>query len=272
MSRFQHFAYLRARKLFAVRAAWLCLVLAAGLPALTPPAARAQAAVSPRERASFNAGWRFQKGDPAGAEGRLAYERIKPWLVAAGKEFVVNTGTATPNRPEGNLGEDVSYTRRDFDDRGWRQLNLPHDWGVEGPFSQELPGETGKLPWAGVGWYRKRFNVPASDKGRQLHLDIDGAMSYASVWLNGKFVGGWPYGYAFVSARPHALHRPRRGECHLHSTRQSARILALVSGRGTVSQRLAREDRARPRRTLGRLRDHARSHARCGDHRTQDHD
>ena len=35
-----------------------------------------------------------------------------------------------------------------------------------------------------------------SDKGRQFYLDIDGAMAYATVWLNGKFVGGWPYGYA----------------------------------------------------------------------------
>ncbi|HEV2764877.1 MAG TPA: beta-galactosidase GalB [Pyrinomonadaceae bacterium] len=150
------------------------------------------AQTAPRERASFNPGWLFQKGDPAGAEGRLSYERLRPWLTATGGEFVASE-TA---RPEGNVGEDVTYTRREFDDRAWRRLDLPHDWGIEGPFRQEHPGETGKLPWWGVGWYRKHFRLPVSDKGRRIFLDVDGAMSYASVWLNGRFVGGWPYGYA----------------------------------------------------------------------------
>ncbi len=75
-------------------------------------------------------------------------------------------------------------------------LTLPHDWGIEGPFDPKAPGGTGKLPFFGIGWYRKHFAVPASDQGRQLYLDVDGAMSYANVWLNGHYVGGWPYGYA----------------------------------------------------------------------------
>ncbi len=67
---------------------------------------------------------------------------------------------------------------------------------MEGPFKQEAPGSTGKLPWEGVGWYRKHFTVPASDQDHRLCLEVDGAMSYANVWLNGQFVGGWPYGYS----------------------------------------------------------------------------
>ncbi len=86
--------------------------------------------------------------------------------------------------------------RLDFDESKWRQLNLPHDWGIEGPFDINFPGETGKLPWPGSAWYRKRFNVPQSDKGRRISLEIDGAMSNAVVYLNGQRVGGWPYGYA----------------------------------------------------------------------------
>ncbi|HZB45824.1 MAG TPA: beta-galactosidase GalB, partial [Pyrinomonadaceae bacterium] len=155
----------------------------------------AASAQTARERVSLNADWRFRKGDPAGAEGALAYERIKGWINATGGEFVAG-GSRPKTRPEGNVGEDVAYTRRDFDDGAWRRLSLPHDWGVEGPFDQALSGETGKLPWAGVGWYRKRFNVAAGERGRQLYLDIDGAMAYSAVWLNGKLVGGWPYGYA----------------------------------------------------------------------------
>ncbi|HYW69849.1 MAG TPA: beta-galactosidase GalB [Pyrinomonadaceae bacterium] len=155
-----------------------------------------RSAVLPRERISLDADWRFQKGDPAGSDGQLAYEKLKPWVMATGNEFVMNAGAAKPARPDGNPAANVSYAQRDFDDHGWRQLNLPHDWGIEGPFDQALPGETGKLPWSGVAWYRKHLNLPASDNGKQIYLDIDGAMAYATVWLNGKFVGGWPYGYA----------------------------------------------------------------------------
>ncbi|HJS56289.1 MAG TPA: beta-galactosidase GalB, partial [Chitinophagaceae bacterium] len=47
----------------------------------------------------------------------------------------------------------------------------------------------------GVAWYRRKLNIPSADNGKTFYLDIDGAMSYAMVWLNGKLVGGWPYGY-----------------------------------------------------------------------------
>src|SRR6202012_31548 len=42
----------------------------------------------------------------------------------------------------------------------------------------------------------KAFKIPATDAGRRIFLDIDGAMSFSEIWLNGQFVGGWPYGYA----------------------------------------------------------------------------
>jgi len=54
----------------------------------------------------------------------------------------------------------------------------------------------GRLPSDGVGWYQKKLEIPASDAGRSIFLEIDGAMSYAAVWLNGNLVGGWPYGYS----------------------------------------------------------------------------
>ena len=85
---------------------------------------------------------------------------------------------------------------RDFDDRNWRLLDLPHDWGVEGAFTASGSGARGRLPFYGAGWYRKALDLPASDKGRSVFLDVDGAMSYAKVWINGESAGGWPYGYA----------------------------------------------------------------------------
>ncbi|WP_423126969.1 beta-galactosidase GalB [Gaoshiqia sp. Z1-71] len=80
-------------------------------------------------------------------------------------------------------------------DSSWRKLDLPHDWAIEGPFRIELKGETGKLPYQGIGWYRKHFTVPAEDEGKQVYLDFDGAMANAKIWLNGKYMGTWPYGY-----------------------------------------------------------------------------
>ncbi|MDE3068632.1 MAG: glycoside hydrolase family 2 protein, partial [Verrucomicrobiota bacterium] len=154
-------------------------------PALASPA---------RERLSFDAGWRFTKNDPSGAGDQLSYANIKPWMNATGDRFVKD-GTPT-KRPPGNPGSDVAYAQAGFDDSHWRLLNLPHDWGIEGPFDPNLPGATGRLPWAGVGWYRKHFNLPASDAGKRIYLAVDGAMSYANVWLNGHYVGGWPYGYS----------------------------------------------------------------------------
>ena len=218
----------------------------------------ADTADGPRERVSFNAGWRFVKGDPAGMTNSLAYANIKDWMDLIGSEFSTNINLTAKTRPAGELGGgDISYAQSSFNDSQWRLLNLPHDWGIEGPFKQEYPGETGKLPWWGVGWYRKHLDVPASDPGKQIYLDVDGAMAYATVWLNGQFVGGWPYGYASwrVDLTPFVKFGARQR--HRHPPRQSAEFLALVSGRRHLPQRLARQNRAGPRRALGDLCHHA---------------
>ncbi len=106
------------------------------------------------------------------------------------------TTNAPAARPEGQPGGALSFAQPGFDDGQWRQLNLPHDFGIEGAFDQALPGGTGRLPWFGVAWYRKHLDIPATDAGKKIYLDVDGAMAYATVWVNGKFAGGWPYGYA----------------------------------------------------------------------------
>lgn len=94
-----------------------------------------------------------------------------------------------------SVPEPVKLQNLEIDDSSWKKLDLPHDWAIEGPFRIELTGETGKLPFKGIGWYRKHFTVPASDVGKRIFLDFDGAMAYAQIWLNGQFVGTWPYGY-----------------------------------------------------------------------------
>ena len=57
-------------------------------------------------------------------------------------------------------GEAAGAEAPEFDDSKWRQLRLPHDWAIEGPFDQQLNPHTGALPIFGTGWYRKSFTVP----------------------------------------------------------------------------------------------------------------
>ncbi len=93
------------------------------------------------------------------------------------------------------VSEPQGLEKAETDDAGWRQLDLPHDWAIEGPFRIELAGSTGKLPYQGIGWYRKYFELPDYKTGERIYLDFDGAMANARVWLNGHYVGTWPYGY-----------------------------------------------------------------------------
>ncbi len=147
-----------------------------------------------RERLLFDSDWHFTKGDPSGIGDELSYANLKAWCLATGNQFVKDGQPVT--QPAGNPGGDVAYTWPGYDDHDWQLLDLPHDWAIAGPFRQEYPGSTGRLPFWGVGWYRKRFYIPTSDRNRRLYLDIDGAMSYANVWVNGQYTGGWPYGYS----------------------------------------------------------------------------
>ncbi len=170
---------------------WAKLLLVGFVLAIAP-GIHAQSA-TPRERTSFDANWRFSKGDPAEAADTLAYANLKAALLANvdPADFIVK-----PTTDNLTLGKDVSYTKPDFNDSSWRPLNLPHDWGIEGPFDANLNGATGRLPYFGTAWYRKTFSVAAADQGKKIYLDVDGAMAYASIWLNGHYLGGWPYGYA----------------------------------------------------------------------------
>jgi beta-galactosidase len=84
----------------------------------------------------------------------------------------------------------------DFDDSAWERVDLPHDWAISGPFgSLEEEGKTGKLPWKGEGYYRKHFDLPADAKGKHLQFVFDGVMANPVVYLNGRKIGSWTYGY-----------------------------------------------------------------------------
>ena len=88
---------------------------------------------------------------------------------------------------------------RGFDKGGawsgeWVDVTLPHDWAVTEPFSQEHSSGGGYLP-GGVGWYRGRFTLPESDRGKKVWLVFDGVYNDSQVWVNSYYRGKWPYGY-----------------------------------------------------------------------------
>ena len=103
---------------------------------------------SPRTRLSINHDWRFIKGDPPNIKTNLHYDAVKPWILPAGNNFLMDPARRA-KRPDGNLGEDVPYTMKDFNDSSWRSIHLPHDYAIEGPFTTTVSGSTGRLPSSG---------------------------------------------------------------------------------------------------------------------------
>ena len=107
-----------------------------------------------------------------------------------------------------------------YDDAGWRALDLPHDWSIEGPWSEEHPsgGRGGSLP-GGIGWYRKQFPTPASAAGKRVWVEFDGVYKNCDVWINGAHLGHHPYGYTsfYYDLTPHL--RPPGGEKNVLAVR-----------------------------------------------------
>jgi len=94
------------------------------------------------------------------------------------------------------LVEDENAWQADYDDSGWRLLNLPHDWSIEGEFSESNPATPGggALP-GGIGWYRKTFKIDPSAKNKLSYIEFDGIYRNSEVWINGNYLGKRPYGY-----------------------------------------------------------------------------
>ena len=95
-----------------------------------------------------------------------------------------------------HLGDVSEGSDPAFADSAWRIVNLPHDWSIEGEFSEENPASPGggALP-GGIGWYRKSFTIPETEKNRLVFITFDGVYRNSEVWINGHYLGKRPYGY-----------------------------------------------------------------------------
>jgi len=85
-----------------------------------------------------------------------------------------------------------------FADVSWRDVDLPQDWSIEGPFSQPATPKDTPLPM-GIGWYRKHFNVPESYSGRKVSIEFEGVYQLSEVWINGQHLGKRPNGFVGFS-------------------------------------------------------------------------
>ena len=111
-----------------------------------------------------------------------------------------------------NNGEAIN-----LNDSEWEKVRVPHDWAIRGNFDMNIDmqsvqviedgekmaklrtGRTGALPCFGIGWYRKVLPVTNGDQDKRVFIEFDGAMSLAKIYLNGEYIGEWPYGYSSFS-------------------------------------------------------------------------
>ncbi|RPJ74652.1 MAG: beta-galactosidase, partial [Alphaproteobacteria bacterium] len=135
-----------------------------------------------REHLLFDSDWRFSPGHAKSYE--LDFYNgtgYFTWFAKAG----YGDGPAAPG----------------FEDRTWREVDLPHDWAVELPYAPEASHSHGyrtigwEYPETSVGWYRKKFIIPDSDLGRKISIRFDGIYRDATVWINGFYLGNEPSGY-----------------------------------------------------------------------------
>ena len=163
------------------RAAWgrTAALLSGGFGTAAP---EVQAAVAPREQLLFDFGWRFQLGHATDPARDLGFGNSQ--------DDFAKTGS-------------FEFAKAKFDDSKWRKLNLPHDWAVELPFVRDDVQQSHgykplgrRYPETSVGWYRREFEIPASNQGRRIWAEFDGAFRSVLVFVNGCFVGRNDNGYA----------------------------------------------------------------------------
>ncbi len=135
----------------------------------------------------FNDNWKFYLSTTKGVynEETVIEDKVADISVKSG----LKDGEEGPQTAE--------IVQPDFEDSGWRTVQVPHDWGFE--FArydnpEETTSGTGYLP-GGVGFYRKTFTVPAEMEGKKISVEFDGVYMNSAVYVNGELVGEYPNGY-----------------------------------------------------------------------------
>ena len=180
------------------------------VPPNTMVATAINISASPRQRILLDTSWRFQLGDPGDVTTNVTFYPEIPDLskltVWTGTNSETNLMLLRPDPVATQAGENVSFVQTNYNDSGWRQLDLPHDWAVELPFDPSADGNHGFKPVGSsgfgvnnIGWYRHTFTLPANFAGQAFWLELDGIYRNALIWLNGRCIGRDVSGYAPIA-------------------------------------------------------------------------
>ena len=143
------------------------------------------ASQSIRECVLIDEGWKFSLGDAASPE----------------KDFGCGTEYFNYLTKAASIHNAGPYSDK-FDDSGWQDVSLPHDWVTDLPYEASARHSHGykcvgwKYSATSVGWYRKWLEIPAEDRGKHIYLRFDGIFRDSRIWFNGFYLGGEPSGYA----------------------------------------------------------------------------
>ena len=147
-----------------------------------------QTVLSKRTRDNFDFNWQFHKGDIA----------IK-LVPRVGQGGITDINVPVLIRKDTIIDYTDVRSSTSFNPSDWKEVDIPHDWAVEGTFIHDnslgsQPAGTGYLP-VGVGFYRKEFEIPEFDKGRNISIEFDGIFRNSTVWVNGHLLGNHQSGY-----------------------------------------------------------------------------
>lgn len=148
-----------------------------------------------RQRRKLDFGWKFHLGHAADASKDFGFGRQQNTFAKAGAKV-------------------AEAALLDFDDADWQPVDLPHDWAMGLPFTPtpHPPSTTDEdamaadaahgykplgraYPDTSIGWYRRRFDIPATDKGRRIVVEFDGVFRDCLVMINGYLVHRNESGY-----------------------------------------------------------------------------
>jgi len=148
-----------------------------------------QTVTSKRIKENFDFNWQFHKGD-------IAMKRV---VKAGGQGGLTDINVKIISKGDTTIDYSNVESAKIFFPHDWKEVNLPHDWAVEGTFVHDnnlgsQPAGSGYLP-TGIGFYRKEFEIPDEDKGEKISIEFDGIFRNSTVWVNGHLLGNHPSGY-----------------------------------------------------------------------------
>lgn len=153
------------------------------------PQETSKTAADKRVKETFDFNWQFHKGNIA----------MKRSIKAGGQGGLTDVNVKLINSKDTTIDYTDVKSATVFYPKDWQMVNLPHDWVVENSFANDnslgsQPGGNGYLP-TGIGFYRKEFEIPETDKGKKMSIEFDGIFRNSTVWVNGHLLGNHQSGY-----------------------------------------------------------------------------